>query len=259
MARKSSYIKVTGCVEAKQRKVRDDVGDATYIRVENIIEMCEVVGTQRLREASTKAEYDAREPGTDDDWDVRPDGSPPYWHRYVPTTELTLGFVEHHLSRTEYSHNTPATRVHIGLLVPESIEALIARIDATEFPPPPAPEEPPAAVPMLEVAGLSGQFVVGVSVDGTVTSLALGGTTGLSADDIENKVVRLEKNWGAPANSDLDLVRFTNHLDRTVTITQILTDSDLEPFKKVLAPGMKVAVNSAYIRAYAHSITIAAA
>ena len=147
MARKSSYIKVTGCVEAKQRKVRDDVGDATYIRVENIIEMCEVVGTQRLQEESTQAEYDAREQGTDADWDARPNASPPAWYRYVPTTELTLGFVEHHLSRTEYSYNTPATRVHIGLLVPESIEALIARIDATEFPPPPAPEEPPAAEP----------------------------------------------------------------------------------------------------------------
>lgn len=145
MTRNTNFIKVDGCVytrwrTALERGQHDSLGETNYIRVQDIIEICEVTANYRLWEESTKEEYDNREPGTVKDWENR---SGTYFRR-VPTTEITLGFVPQ--ERGGDSHHVE----HVGLRVPEHIDSLIARINAIEFPP--EPEDPAQAPTQLGYA-----------------------------------------------------------------------------------------------------------
>ena len=113
MTRTTNYIYVEGCAQQVNRAYNRG---GAWVRVSEISELCEVLGTERLRAEITKDEYEARPPGSEDY-----DSSPPSYWRYLTTTEMFIG----HAGSTD----------GVKFLAAEPIATLIARINAIEFPP----------------------------------------------------------------------------------------------------------------------------
>ena len=166
--RRTSYIKLQGCIQVDHRTPRHrnghdsalhHVSNYSYVRVSDIIELCSLAGSARLSVSVDRDEYEDNKRSPD--YFTKPiRHNVTGYFKYVTTTEVVVA--THAIGSASY----PRTMI-TGLYVREAIEDLRARIDAIEFSAADAQPQAPDQL-VLEIAALSDKFVLGISVDGTV-------------------------------------------------------------------------------------------
>ena len=117
--KKTEYIKLRGCLhQPDSRAGLSSVMEDSWMRVEHILEICPLVGHDRIREEITKEQYEAR---LNDEF-------------YGTTGFSAVQYWKYTVSSRVYPQLTAGSRNEV-LDVPESAESLMARINAIEFPP----------------------------------------------------------------------------------------------------------------------------
>ena len=109
----SGFILIDPCAQESAHRGR------TFLRIAEIVELCEITGRSREEEDITKDEYDNRPVDKDADYEVT-DGRVPRYIRYLPTTNIII--------------SVDTTSSSATVRVAEDITALKARIDTVEFP-----------------------------------------------------------------------------------------------------------------------------
>ena len=110
----SGFIKLDHCLIGTGK----DLGPA-YVRVTDIVDLCEARDRERIGVYTDQATYDNRAPGTDVDWVVTGSGENKMYYHYRPTVSITVGF---------------HTNGRASVKVVEGFEEFKARVDAIEFP-----------------------------------------------------------------------------------------------------------------------------